>query len=569
MKLLSLATICILISTCIEARTFLFPIPQEVEWLGTKTLLSNDFRFMGIENKYVQSAANRYLSLIKRERWRAVQVTTDNCTVVLTKKKLKGIHFQVEDNSAKLDMGIDESYSLIVPELGGYATLKAKTWVGALRGLETFSQLVLEDDDDDDHQLVVHTVNITDYPTYGHRGILLDTSRHFFSVNSILRVLDAQAYNKMNVLHWHATDSQSWPLYFRSHPELSEKGAYSSKEVYSPSDVKKIISYAESLGVRVILEIDMPAHTASIGESHPNLILCGNEFWADYAAEPPAGQLNPILNATYDLIHDLILEGTKIFPDTLFHSGGDEINTACWELDQGIKNYVKTHRLSSTKEIWFEFTKNILHFITSKAKKRPIIWEDSIKDGGSYSNDTVVQAWIKPPGTYTKLGYDVIVSNYDYFYLDCGHGGWVGEDERYISSSQTETSDDVFNYGGSGGSWCAPFKTWQRIYSFDMTHGIEKSHGGKVLGGETAAWAEQIDENVIDGRLWPRSAAAAEIYWSGSYDTKAKRRTVKTVSERFYDWNYRLQARGIQAEPVQPKYCHQHPGACNLNNPKA
>lgn len=144
--------------------------------------------------------------------------------------------------------------------------------------------------------------------------------------------------------------------------------------------------------------------------------------------------------------------------------------------------------------------------------------------------------------------------------------GWVGNDDRYISPTQGQTANDVFNYGGSGGSWCAPFKTWQRIYSFDMTLGIEKSHMGKVLGGEMAMWSEQTGPTVVEGRVWPRSSAAAEVYWSGSYDAQGRRRTVEMVSERFYDWVYRLQTRGIQAEPVQPKYCAQHPNACNLSN---
>jgi hexosaminidase len=147
--------------------------------------------------------------------------------------------------------------------------------------------------------------------------------------------------------------------------------------------------------------------------------------------------------------------------------------------------------------------------------------------------------------------------------------GWVGNDNRYISPTQTQTVGDDFNYGGVGGSWCAPFKTWQRIYSWDMTYGISKSHSGKILGGEIAIWSEQTDYHVIDGRLWPRSAAAAEVYWSGSYDNKGNRRTIEQVSERFYDWVYRLQARGVNAEPVQPRYCATHPHACDLSDPNA
>lgn len=112
-------------------------------------------------------------------------------------------------------------------------------------------------------------------------------------------------------------------------------------------------------------------------------------------------------------------------------------------------------------------------------------------------------------------------------------------------------------------SWC-PYNSWQRIYSYDLTAGVNKSHKGKILGGELAIWGEQAGPTVIDGLMWPRSAAAAELYWSGSYDTNGNKRTVKSVSERFYDWVYRLQARGINAEPTQPKYCVQHPGACNV-----
>lgn len=145
--------------------------------------------------------------------------------------------------------------------------------------------------------------------------------------------------------------------------------------------------------------------------------------------------------------------------------------------------------------------------------------------------------------------------------------GWVGNDERFISPLQAETQDDRFNYGGSGGSWCAPVKTWQRIYSYDMTLDISESSPGKIIGGEAAMWSEQTGHTVLEGRLWPRSAAAAEVFWSGSYDEDKNRRTVKDAAERFHDWNYRLQARGINSEPIQPKYCAKNPGLCDLHAP--
>ncbi|KAG2237180.1 glycoside hydrolase superfamily [Thamnidium elegans] len=567
MKFSIAAAAAAILFASVDAKTLLFPIPQSVSWTGSTNQLSNDFKITGAKNVHVKDAAKRYNKLIHKENWVQVQVTPKQ-----TLKKggyLSSLHIDVKNNNAKLDKGVDESYVLEVPAKGGKATLSAKTWVGALRGLETFSQLVqAKDGKKKGGKLVAHSAKITDAPTFEHRGILLDTSRNFYPVKDILRTIDAQAFNKMNVLHWHATDSQAWPFYFKSHPELSEKGAYSEEETYSSKDIKTIIKYGQSRGVRIILEIDMPAHTATIGESHPDYMICADKFWAPFAAEPPAGQLNPLHKKANKLVRDIVKEATETFPDSLYHTGGDEINTACWELDAGIQKYTKQHNMT-TKEVWFEWTTDLLKYVTKTLKKTPIIWEDPVRDGGRYPKNTVIQSWIDPPSTYTKMGHDVIVSNFDYFYLDCGHGGWVGNDNRYDSPNQTESATDVFNYGGGGGSWCAPFKTWQRIYSYDYTHGIDKSHKGKILGGELAMWSEQTGPTVIDPRLWPRSAAAAETYWSGSYDKKGNRRTVKAVSERFYDWVYRMQARGINAEPVQPKYCATHPNACDLNDPSA
>lgn len=170
----------------------------------------------------------------------------------------------------------------------------------------------------------------------------------------------------------------------------------------------------------MILELDMPAHTASIGDSHPDLI-CIHELWAPYAAEPPAGQLNPINADAFQLVKTMVKEATDMFPDTLYHTGGDEINTACWELDAEIQAYTQKNNIT-TKQVWFQWTNNLLNHVINDLKKRPILWKDPVKDGGSYPNITIVQTWLSPPGNYTALGHDVIVSSYDYFYLDCGHG---------------------------------------------------------------------------------------------------------------------------------------------------
>lgn len=81
-----------------------------------------------------------------------------------------------------------------------------------------------------------------------------------------------------------------------------------------------------------------------------------------------------------------------------------------------------------------------------------------------------------------------------------------------------------------------------------MTKGINGVSGeGKVLGGEVALWSEQSDETVLDAKLWPRASAAAEVFWSGSYDKDGKRRELSEVWPRMNDWRFRLLKRGIGA----------------------
>lgn len=398
MKLTSIAVAAAFVAAATEAKTWLFPIPQSVEWTDHIAPLHHNFKIRGAQNKHVRNAARRYLDLIYKESWTLVQVAYHNQTLSNSGSPLTSLDIFVKDNNIKLQMGLDESYSLNVPAHGGAATLAAETWVGALRGLETFSQLVVSGNGR--KNLVAHTVNISDFPSFGHRGLLLDTSRNYYPTTDILRTIDGMAYNKMNVFHWHVTDSQSWPLQMISHPELADKGAYSDEEVYTPADVKRIIEYAEARGVRVLLELDMPAHTSIIHESHPDYMVCYDEFWSPYAAEPPPGQLNLIDDRAWQLVKDIVKEGTERFPDSLYHIGGDEINAACYETNQDIVKYTREHNMT-TNELWFEWTNKLVDYVHNDLKKRTIVWEDPLRNGGSLPKETIVQVWTAPPQNYT------------------------------------------------------------------------------------------------------------------------------------------------------------------------
>ena len=113
---------------------------------------------------------------------------------------------------------------------------------------------------------------IHDKPRLRHRGLLLDTSRHFIPVDDIYLTLDAMSYNKLNVFHWHIVDDTSFPYESSVFPELSSKGAFHPSMTYSPRSIQKIIDYARLRGIRVIPEFDSPAHTKSWGQGHPYLL---------------------------------------------------------------------------------------------------------------------------------------------------------------------------------------------------------------------------------------------------------------------------------------------------------
>lgn len=139
------------------------------------------------------------------------------------------------------------------------ATITAATVWGAMHGLESFSQLAWRGRQGE--LLVAAGVRVEDKPLYQHRGLMLDTGRTYFPVVDILRTIDTMAANKMNVFHWHITDSQSFPIELPSEPMLAEMGAYGEDMRYTVKDVKRIVDFAMSRGVRVVPEIDPQVKT--------------------------------------------------------------------------------------------------------------------------------------------------------------------------------------------------------------------------------------------------------------------------------------------------------------------
>ncbi|KAL8229676.1 hypothetical protein R6Q57_014576 [Mikania cordata] len=544
----------------------IWPKPRSFTWASPHAiLLSPSFTITSPSHPYLTPAVNRYLRRIQTAQYKPLIAPAVNLTVY---PPLLALTITVTDMVAPLAHGVNESYTLTIPSNATTATLVAVTPWGAMRGLESLSQLVWGKPARIGAGLV-----ILDWPMFPHRGILLDTSRNYYGVEDLLRLIGAMSENKLNVFHWHITDSQSFPLVLKSEPELVEKGSYGPDMRYSAEDVKRVVEFGLEHGVRIIPEIDMPGHTGSWAESYPEIVACANMFWWPagsswedrLAAEPGTGHLNPLVPKTYEVVKNIIQETTTLFPDAFYHGGADEVVPGCWKADLIIQNYL-THNgtLSQVLEI---FINNTNPFILS-LNRTAVYWEDVILDPGINVNPsilrpetTIMQTWNNGPENTKRLvsaGYRTIVSSSDFYYLDCGHGDFSGNNSAYDQAPGFNQTN--------GGSWCGPFKSWQLIYNYDITYGLTEEEARLVLGGEVALWSEQSDPRVLDSRIWPRASAMAESLWSGNRDETGMKRSAD-ATDRLNEWVNRMVSRGVKAEPIQPLWCVRNPGMCNTYNP--
>ncbi|KAM7414635.1 hypothetical protein PAMA_019449 [Pampus argenteus] len=262
-----------------------------------------------------------------------------------------------------------ERYNLSVS--AGQASLNAETVWGAVRGLETFSQLVYQDDFG---SYFVNKTEIEDFPRFQFRGILLDTSRHYLPVQAILKTLDAMAYSKFNVFHWHIVDDPSFPYQSRTFPDLSSKGAFHPMtHIYTQSDVKRVISHARLRGIRVLPEFDSPGHTKSWGKGQSDLLTpC-------YKAGTPSGTfgpVNPTLPSTYKFMASLFQEVSSVFPDSYIHLGGDEVDFTCWRSNPDVRAFMQKMGFGGDFTKLEAFYMESIMNITSALNKTSIVWQD-------------------------------------------------------------------------------------------------------------------------------------------------------------------------------------------------
>ncbi|XP_075694371.1 beta-hexosaminidase subunit beta isoform X2 [Rhinoderma darwinii] len=407
----------------------------------------------------------------------------------------------------------DESYKLIIDDNG--AVLQASQVWGALRGLETFSQLVYEDSTG---AFLVNKTQISDAPRFAHRGVLLDTSRHYLPLKTILLNLDAMAFNKMNVFHWHIVDDQSFPYQSITFPELSNKGAYHPfTHIYSVIDVRLVIEYARLRGIRVIPEFDSPGHTNSWGKGQKDLLT---PCYQNGQPSGTFGPINPIINETYNFIYKLFNEVSQVFPDQYVHLGGDEVDFSCWQSNPDIKEFMSEHGYGTDyRKLESYYVQKILD-IVSKFQKGYMVWQEVFDNHDKLKPDTVVEVWKESDYqqemvAVTAAGFQVLLT-----------APW------YLNR---------ISYG----------QDWIKAYGVEPTNFNGTAQQKQlVIGGEACLWGEFVDASNLIPRLWPRASAVAERLWSSKDVT-----SVGDAYNRLGKHRCRMVRRGISAEPLYIGYC--------------
>uniref|UniRef100_A0A6M2CTI3 Beta-hexosaminidase n=1 Tax=Rhipicephalus microplus TaxID=6941 RepID=A0A6M2CTI3_RHIMP len=435
-------------------------------------------------------------------------------------------HYQGEEHCGYPQHEDDESYSLVVPEQGD-AVLKSKTVWGALRGLETFSQLVHQNSVS--KAFLLNVTMIDDFPRFSYRGILLDSSRHFQPLKIIKQNLDAMAYNKFNAFHWHLVDDQSWPLEMATYPNLTQS-AYSPRHVYSRKDVQDVIEYARLRGIRVIPEIDTPGHTQALGKIFPDILTAcyfnrirGKPHYTKHAAFE---MLDPTRNYTYDVMRNIFREVIEVFKDRYIHLGMDEVYYFCWESSPEIAEFMKEHGFRTVSQLEQYYVQRTLANVRELGAKY-MIWQDPIDNNVNAADDTLVVIWKGGPRykyatpwqtharTIARKGYQMVVSACWYL-------------------NHIETGPD-----------------WKDLYQCDPRgfNGTEQEKN-MVVGGEACMWAEYVDGTNLIPRLWPRASAVAERLWSSADVNNTEDAIFRLDQQRC-----RMLRRGIPAQPISNGYC--------------
>ena len=357
----------------------------------------------------------------------------------------------------------------------------------------------------------IPAVNIQDAPRFEWRGIMLDVSRHFYTIDEVKELLDVMALYKMNKFHWHLTDDQGWRIEIKKYPKLTTVGGYRKKTIvgymwdnptewntkryggfYTQEDIKEVVAYAKKRFVEIIPEIEMPGHSVAALTAYPEYSCTGGPF----EVEGRWGVFNDIYctkESTFTFMQDILDEVVELFPSSYIHLGGDEAPRIRWKNCVHCQERMKQEHLTKEAELQTYFINRIENYLNTKGKK--IIGWDEILEGGILQRATVMSWRGEKGGIHAaKAGYDVIMSPNIYMYFNCLQSK-VNE-KKIGNPNRVITLEKVYNY-----------HPVPEVLSAD-----EAKH---IKGVQANLWTEYMSAlDEMEYMLYPRVAALSEVAWS-------------------------------------------------------
>ena len=363
------------------------------------------------------------------------------------------------------------------------------------------------------------SAEVSDWPRFGYRGLMLDVSRHFSDVEMVKRTIDMLALHQLNIFHWHLTDDQGWRIEIKSHPELTEVGAWRDDTVvgrylggtdyptdgkrhggfYTQEQIREIVAYAKERYIEIIPEIDLPGHTSAVLAAYPQLGCEDKEYkvanrWGVISDVLCAG--NP---ASLDLFKDIMDEVCDLFPGKYIHLGGDECVKDRWKVCPKCQKKIRELGLKDgsrySKEDYLQswFMGEVASFVQSKGK-RVIGWDEILE--GVPMDDSVIMSWRGTEGgiTAARMGHDVVMTP---------------TSDMYFDQSQTLASQlEEIPVGG--------FINVMKVYSYEpLPASLTPEQQKHILGCQANVWCEYMpEERIRQYQILPRLAALSEVQWT-------------------------------------------------------
>ena len=348
---------------------------------------------------------------------------------------------------------------------------------------------------------------IEDCPRFPYRGLHIDVSRHFFSIDFIKKQVNAMAMFKMNRLHLHLTDAAGWRMEIESWPRLTEYAAWRPEAnwkawwngdrayveegtpgayggYYTKEELKSLVEYAAERHITVIPEIEMPGHSEEVLAAYPEVGCGGNpETHADLCIGK---------EVTFKMLEDILDEVIEVFPSEYIHIGGDEAGKQAWKTCPDCRRRMKEEGLENVDELQSYMIRRIEKYVNSKGRK--IIGWDEILEGG-VSKTATVMSWRGTEGGISamNMGNDVIMCPGSYCYLD------KAQDAPFLEPE---------SIGG--------YLPLEKVFGYEPVETTMPQKGlDRLLGVQANLWTEYVPtESHAEHMLWPRAAAIAEIGWS-------------------------------------------------------